>query len=81
MLVPYAVDGETEQTDRAERLARIGRVGVIAEAELSDIAPGCCNPRREIARPFSAQAVQIDTDGAARSREILLEIAGRSTRG
>jgi len=80
LLVPYAVDGETEQTDRAERLARIGRVGVIAEAELSDIALAAAI-RREIARPFSAQAVQISTDGAARSAEILLEIAGRTTRG
>jgi predicted glycosyltransferase len=74
LLVPYAVDGETEQTDRAERLAQIGRVGVIAEAALSGVALAAAI-QREIARPLPAQALQISTDGAARSAEILWNLA------
>lgn len=79
LLVPYAVDGETEQSDRAERLQRIGRVGVITEAELSDMALAAVI-RREIARPLPKQALRISVDGAARSAEILLEIAGKTAR-
>lgn len=80
LLVPYAVDGETEQTDRAERLARIGRVGVIPETALSD-ATLAAAIRREIARPLPAQALHINVDGAARSAEILSDLVQRRARG
>ena len=71
LLVPYAVDGETEQTDRAERLQRIGRVGVLPETALSEASLAAAI-RQEITRDLPAQALQISVDGAARSAEILL---------
>lgn len=70
LLVPYAADGETEQTDRAIRLQGLGRVGVITEASLNaeSLADAI---QREIVRTLPAQALQINTNGAAHSAEIL----------
>lgn len=78
LLVPYAMDGETEQTDRAERLQWIGRASMIAEAELNEttLAKAILH---EIARDHPAQALQIRVDGAMRSGEILLDLM-RKTR-
>jgi len=73
LLVPYAADGETEQTDRAARLAQIGRVAVIAEAALSD-ATLAAAIRHEIARPLPAAALGINVDGAAQSARILHDL-------
>lgn len=70
LLVPYAADGETEQSDRAERLESVGRVGVIAESNLDGTTLAAAI-QREIDRPLPAQALQISTDGAQQSAEIL----------
>lgn len=70
VLVPFAAQGETEQSDRAELLARAGRALVLPEDQLTPerlaalIAEGLDRP------PASAGANR--TDGAAESARLLL---------
>ncbi len=80
LLVPYAVAGETEQSDRAARLQRIGRVGVIHEAALND-ANLAAAIKVEMARSLPSQALAISVDGAKRSAEILLGLVTAQARG
>ena len=74
LLVPYAADGETEQTDRAALLEGIHRTRTLSEADLT-AATLAAAIEHEIARPLPKQALQIALDGAARSAEILLAVA------
>lgn len=73
LLVPYAADGETEQSDRAEKLEAIGRTRSIPEADLT-AATLAEAIRNEIARPLPRQALQIRVDGAAQSAVILRDL-------
>jgi predicted glycosyltransferase len=73
LLVPYAADGETEQTDRAEKLEAIGRARMIAEADLNGETLATAI-RHEITRPLTPQALQIRVDGAAQSAAILRDL-------
>lgn len=75
LLIPFAVDGETEQTVRAERFARLGRMAVLPESQVTG---------QRMAAAISAAMVQntkdpgrLQVDGAARSAQILLALAGR----
>ncbi len=76
LLVPYAEHGETEQADRADRLARIGRVSVLSEPDAAGTS--MVNAiRQALAHPAAATAARIAVDGAARSAELLKQLATR----
>ena len=79
LLLPFAADGETEQTDRAERLAAIGRISTLAESALTPASLAAAI-RQEIARPLPPQSLQIRVDGAVRSTEILFALAEERAR-
>lgn len=74
LLVPYAADGETEQTDRARLLQAAGRTSTLTEADLNPASLAEAI-RAEIARSLPPQALAINLDGAARSAEILFDLA------
>jgi predicted glycosyltransferase len=74
VLVPFAAGAEDEQTRRAVALAARGRAQLVPEAELS---------ASRLARAIEAALAEppdtpfaIRLDGAARSAELLLELAG-----
>lgn len=71
LLVPYAADGETEQSDRALRLQAAGRAVVLAEAWLDGAAMAGAI-RAALAAPAAPRALQdLATDGARRTAAIL----------
>lgn len=74
LLVPFAVAGETEQTDRALRLEALGRSATLTEADLTPQTMAAAI-RREIARPLPDAALRIALDGAAQSARILADLA------
>ncbi|MDB5666420.1 glycosyltransferase, partial [Cypionkella sp.] len=63
LLVPYAVDGETEQTDRAALLENIGRTRTLRESDLT-AASLATAIKQEIARPLPIRSLQIAINGA-----------------
>lgn len=69
LLVPYAADGETEQSDRALRLQAAGRAVVLEEAGLGAAAMAGAI-RTALAQPPSGLQ-GLATDGARRSAAIL----------
>lgn len=73
LLVPYATQGETEQTERAERLAQIGRAQVLTEADLTGPALAAAITRT-LAQPLSSISGRIAVDGAARTAQILSDL-------
>lgn len=74
LLVPFASDGETEQTARAERLERLGRVTVLAEEAIGWQSMAAVI-RRVLAQPINAAAAHLRVDGAARTADIVLSLA------
>ncbi|MCL6607009.1 MAG: glycosyl transferase [Geminicoccaceae bacterium] len=73
VLVPFAEGGEDEQTRRAQALAARGRAQLVSEAELS---AGRLARAVEVALAEPPAApLTIRLDGAARSAELLLELA------
>lgn len=82
LLVPFASDGETEQTDRALRLQQAGRMVMLPESDLAEPETGGEAMARAIDRalalPLDASRQPAETDGANRSAEILLALAGSS---
>lgn len=71
VVVPFAAGNETEQELRAERLAALGAVELVREDALSPDALTAAL-ERAVTRP--PRAVDIDTDGAARSARIVARI-------
>lgn len=70
LLVPYTTLGETEQADRAARLEKLGRAQVIGEGQL-DPAQLAAAIRRARAMDLPEAFLNVETDGAARTVEIL----------
>ena len=68
VMVPFAGDGETEQTDRARALERAGRVVQLPESALTPERLASCVDRAMNMKPAS---LGIDINGAANSAEIL----------
>lgn len=73
LLIPYAVQGETEQTTRATKLEALGRAVMLAETDLSGpaIATGI---EAALAQDIAAGPAKVATDGARRSAEIIAEM-------
>jgi len=69
VLVPFAAQGESEQTERARLLAKRGLAQVLEETELSP-AKLAAAIERAMAQPRPA-AGAVDLDGARRSAELL----------
>ena len=63
ILVPYATQGETEQTDRAMRLQLLGRAEVLAEDQL-DAATLASTVTQMLDRPAPERHSDLATDGA-----------------
>ncbi len=74
LLIPFGGHGETEQTDRAKLLEAIGRTRTLDETTLTPDSL-VAEIQREISRPLPPQALNIQTNGATRSAEILLALA------
>lgn len=74
LLIPYAAQGETEQTTRATKLEALGRAAMLAEADLSGpaVAAGI---EAALAQDIAAGPARVATDGARRSAEILAKMA------
>lgn len=70
ILVPYAAQGETEQTERATRLQRLGRADVIAEDRL-EAASLADAVARAIESPPPRQVAGLATDGARTTAAII----------
>lgn len=73
LLIPYAAQGETEQTTRAAKLEKLGRAVMLAEADLSGpaVARGIA---AALAQDIAARPAKVATDGARRSAEIVAEM-------
>lgn len=73
LLIPYAAQGETEQTTRAAKLEKLGRAVMLAEAELSGpaVAKGI---EAALAQDIAAGPARVLTDGARRSAGIMAEM-------
>ena len=69
VIVPYAADGETEQTRRAERLAERGLARVVDEDALAPQTLAAAIDSAAGAPPPAADA--IDLDGAAKSARLV----------
>lgn len=74
VLVPYAQDGETEQTLRAVHLARAGRAVLVSEAEL---APPSLAAAIDASLAAEIAAVALDLTGAERTAVILQDLLDR----
>ncbi|MEO1265478.1 MAG: glycosyltransferase, partial [Pseudomonadota bacterium] len=74
VLVPYAIGGETEQTDRAHALERLGRAAVVTEEDLNSATMAAA-----IARALAAPSphLEINLDGARTSAEIVARLLAR----
>ena len=77
VLVPYARDGETEQTSRAELLAAAGRAVVLPEAGLE---AGNLPAAIDAALAGGTRALRLDLDGARRTATLLRELLSRHRR-
>ncbi|PZQ96606.1 MAG: glycosyl transferase [Cereibacter sphaeroides] len=73
ILIPFAVDGETEQSDRAEKLSRVGRAAILTEAALSPASLAEA-VKAAIAQMPSPNMPVIDIEGAARTSQILQQM-------
>lgn len=72
LLVPYATDGETEQSDRAALLERAGRV-TVCEAEGMTPERLSTAIRKALDTPMRQTALPVATNGAAETARILLD--------
>ena len=70
LLVPFAADGETEQTERAKKLEALGLASIIPEEGLNAETLGTAI-NQALSRP-SPPANALDLDGARKTAEILL---------
>ena len=75
LLVPYAAQGETEQSDRAALLERAGRVSVCQAADLTPDSLAAAI-RKALAAPLLHRGQPLATDGARESARILGERLG-----
>ncbi len=80
LLVPFAAGGETEQTTRAQKLEQSGRAVMLPEAQLDGPAMALAIDRA-LAQDPAAVPAERATDGAARTAEILAEMAADRLRG
>lgn len=81
LLIPYAAQGETEQTTRAVKLEKLGRAVMLPEAELSgaSVVRGIA---AALAQDIAAGPAHVATDGARRSAGIIAEmVATRAGQG
>jgi len=78
VLVPFAAEGETEQTMRATRLAARGLAEVVAEPDLDPAALAAAIDRAALCG--LAPACPFATDGAERSAVRVVELATRLER-
>lgn len=69
VVVPFAADGQTEQSMRAECLARLGLVHVVREADLAP--PSLADAVARAAALPRPEAGRVDLGGAERSAELL----------
>ena len=74
VLVPFAADGETEQTRRAELLERMGLAVAVREADVSAERMALAIDRAMRLQPARAS---IDLNGAPRTAEILADLIAR----
>ncbi len=77
ILVPFATERETEQTERAESLAKLGLAGVVAEARLT----GAVLARaiaEALAKPVTEHRLRID--GEAETERVLRHMLARHRR-
>lgn len=73
LLVPFAAEGETEQTDRAERLAALGRAEVLTEDRLD--GPAMAEAiTRALDGPEPQALAQVSIDGARTTARILRDL-------
>lgn len=73
VLVPYAGDGQTEQTLRATRLAALGRAEIVREAELS--APALARAIDRASRGARWPNAGFNMDGAAQGARMIEDLA------
>jgi len=71
VLVPYSAAGETEQNDRAMRLRQLGVSDVLHSDDLSGPNLASC-VERSLSEPLNQSQVNLDTNGAVRSAQMLL---------
>ncbi len=76
LLVPFAAQGETEQTERALRLENLGRAVTLREADLNG-ATMAGAIRRALAQSADTILSREATDGAARSADLLANLVVR----
>ena len=74
VMVPFAGDGETEQTDRALALERAGRLVQLSESELT---PERLARAVDHALEMEPSSLSVNLDGAASSAEVLLEMLSK----
>ena len=72
LLIPFAVGGETEQTDRAEQLKRLGRVAILAESDLT--GQELAKTVRSMISQTKTPNIDIQIDGARRTTQILRKV-------
>lgn len=77
VLVPFAQGQESEQTVRAEALARQGRMIMVPEAGLT---AGRLAEAVEAAMQLPERVAPVALDGAAKSADILIELAEQKSR-
>jgi predicted glycosyltransferase len=73
LVVPYAEQGETEQTDRATRLSQIGRVAMLNDADLSGSSLVAAI-RLALKSPIRHNVLPIAINGAARTAQLLSQL-------
>jgi predicted glycosyltransferase len=73
LVVPFAGNGDSEQTERAARLARLGAVRMLAA---NDLRPDALASAMQAAMDFVPQPVSLDFDGGVRTSRLLTAMLG-----
>lgn len=79
LLIPYAAQGETEQTTRAAKLERLGRAVMLPEDDLSGPAV-MRGLDAALAQDISAGPARVATNGAEQSAAIIAALAADAVR-
>jgi predicted glycosyltransferase len=77
LVVPFAGNGDSEQTERATRLARLGAVRMLPA---SDLRPAPLASAIIAALDFVPDPIAFDFDGAARTARLLITMHGAAQR-
>jgi len=82
LLIPFSLQGETEQADRALRLNKLGLASVLSDVDLSDEPTSGDKLAAAIRSALLAQpaptASTINVDGAAGTANVLRDLLGKS---